>query len=206
MLRLPADTEMKKQLPKSLVYTKFRMNSAAQEKFDADISKMFIANEISERSVKIASGENVKTIFIIYVQLKSKDFDEKNIILLSKLIPQNVVFVLEYGEMSKLAVYHSKLMQTEWQDNSSLSISLKGITLDSVWDGIITQIGDFTIENGNTLDEQIISNEEKAKLQKEIEMLTKKMNAEKQPNKKLELLQKIKMLKKSGGCYEERVL
>lgn len=161
MLRLPADTEMKKQLPKSLVYTKFRMNSAAQEKFDADISKMFIANEISERSVKIASGENVKTIFIIYVQLKSKDFDEKNIILLSKLIPQNVVFVLEYGEMSKLAVYHSKLMQTEWQDNSSLSISLKGITLDSVWDGIITQIGDFTIENGNTLDEQIISNEEK---------------------------------------------
>lgn len=195
MLNLPQNTEMKKQLPKSLVYTKFRMNNAAQQKFDADISKMFIVNELSERSVNIAAGENVSSIYIINVQLKSKDYDEKNIILLSKLIPQKIVFILECVDVSRLAVFHTKLMQSEWQENNSLSLSLSGITLDKVWYNFITQIGKFSIEGDNTLDEQIAVDEKRQKLKKEIDRLEKQARAEKQPKKKFELVQEIKSLK-----------
>ena len=84
-------------------------------KVDADISKILIVNEVSAAKINIAEGEKVKSFFVLAVILKKKEFDEKTIITISKLIPQNMVLVLEYGTQAKLAVYHTKLMQTEWQ-------------------------------------------------------------------------------------------
>ena len=47
MLGLPKSTEIKKQLPKTAIYTRFSMNAAAKEKFDSDISRLTIVNEVS---------------------------------------------------------------------------------------------------------------------------------------------------------------
>ena len=60
---------------------------------------------------------------------------------------------------------------------------------------MIIQIGDIHIENDNSLDEQIICDEKRAKLEKEIARLEKLARAEKQPKKKFELVQQIKKLK-----------
>lgn len=79
--------------------------------------------------------------------------------------------------------------------NRILSIVLKGINLDTVWENIVVQVGDVDIKDGNTLEEQIIANEQQAKLQKEIARLEKQARAEKQPKKKFELVQMIKKLR-----------
>ena len=84
------------------------------------------------------------------VVLKKKDFDDKTIITISRLIPQNMLLVLECGGEAKLATYHTKLMQTEWKRKEDLSIDLKGLNLDAVWENIIVQIGGITVAQGNT--------------------------------------------------------
>lgn len=53
----------------------------------------------------------------------------------------------------------------------------------------------FTNNNGNTLSEQIVADEQQEKLRKQIAALESKMRKEKQPRKKLELHQKIQRLK-----------
>lgn len=58
------------------------------------------------------------------------------------------------------------------------------------------QVGGITIEQGNSLDEQIAADEQRAKLEKEIARLEKLARAEKQPKKKFELVQEINRLKK----------
>lgn len=58
-----------------------------------------------------------------------------------------------------------------------------------------TDLGDITIEEGNSLDEQITVNEAKAKLEKQIEDLEKKARSEKQPRKRLEYFEQLKKLK-----------
>ena len=50
-------------------------------------------------------------------------------------------------------------------------------------------------KEGDSLEEQIIADEQKAKLQKEIARLEKQARAEKQPKKKFELVQEIQKLK-----------
>lgn len=195
MLGLPKATELSKQLPKNAIYTKFQMNTAEKAKIDADISRITIVNEVSAEKVHIAAGDQVKSFFVLLVALKKKDFDDKTIITISKLIPQNMLLVLECGNEAKLATYHTKLMQTEWKRKEALSVELKGLNLDSAWENIIMQIGGITIDQGNTLDEQIAADEHRQKIEKEIAKLEKQARAEKQPKKKFELVQQIKKLK-----------
>ena len=196
MLGLPKATELSKQLPKNAIYAKFQMNTAERAKIDADISRITIVNEVSPAKINIADGEQVKSFFVLLVALKRKDFEDKTIITISKLIPQNMLLVLEYDGEAKLATYHTKLMQTDWKRKEEFSIELKGLNMDAVWENIIVQIGGITIEQGNTLDEQIAVDEQRMKIQKEIDRLTKLAKNEKQPKKKFELVQKINGLKK----------
>lgn len=196
MLGLPKSTELSKMLPKKAIYAKFQMNTAAKEKIDSDISRITIVNEISASKINIAEGTNVKSFFVMLVSLKKKEFDERNIITISKLIPQNMLMVLECDNEAKIAVYHSSLMQTDWKPKDELKIELKGLNLDAVWENIIVQIGGLSIEKGNTLDEQIAIDEKKAKLNKEIERIEKLARTEKQPKKKFELASQVKTLKK----------
>ncbi|WP_195549251.1 DUF4391 domain-containing protein [Dorea longicatena] len=195
MLGLPKTTEMSKQLPKKAIYTKFQMNTAAKEKIDADISRITIVNEIAPNKVNIPSGEDVKSFFVLLVSLKRKEYDEKTIATLSKLIPQNILFVLEYEDESKLAIYHTMVMQTAWMPTEEQKVELKGLNLDTVWENIVIAVGGVNIEKGNSLDEQIEINEKKQKLEKEIAKLEKQARAEKQPKKKFELVLKVRSLK-----------
>lgn len=109
MLGLPKTTEMSKQLPKKAIYTKFQMNTAAKEKIDADISRITIVNEIAPNKVNIPSGEDVKSFFVLLVSLKRKEYDEKTIATLSKLIPQNILFVGCLGSMVRYRYLHRRV-------------------------------------------------------------------------------------------------
>lgn len=196
MLGLPKTTELSKQLPKKAIYAKFQMNSAAKERMDNDVSRITIVNELSPARINIAAGKEIQSIFVLHIILKHKGFDERNIVTISKLIPQNMLLVLECELEAKLAIYHTKLIQTEWKDKGSLIIDIKGLNFDKVWENIITEIGNIEIEQGNSLDEQISLNERIEKLKKEVAKLEKQAGAEKQPKKKFELVQKMNLLKK----------
>lgn len=196
MLGLPKATEISKQLPKKAIYAKFQMNTAAKEKIDADISRITIVNEIAPNKVNIPAGDEVKNFFVLLVSLKRKDFDEKTVAVLSKLIPQNILFVLEYNGESKLAIYHTKIMETDWKPTEEQWIELQGLNLDKVWENVVIAVGDVNVEQENTLEEQIEVNEKRQKLEKEISRLEKQARTEKQPKKKFELAGKVKKLKK----------
>lgn len=199
MYNLPEKTIMKKQLSKAAIYKKFNLNSSAKARFDSDISRMDIVGEISQSTVSLPAGDSVSSIFVLQISLKKKDFDEKSITLISKLIEQKMIFVLEFENKAKLAVYYGKLFQTDWQDINDISINIQGLNLDSAYQNMIIQIGDIHIENDNSLDEQIICDEKRAKLEKEIARLEKLARAEKQPKRAFELHQKITKLKRELG-------
>lgn len=199
MLGLPKTTEMSKQLPKKAIYTKFQMNTAAKAKIDADISRITIVNEIAPNKVNIPAGEDVKSFFVLLVSLKKKEYDKKTIATLSKLIPQNILLVLEYENESRLAIYHTKVMQTEWKPTENQQIELHGLNLDTVWENIVKSLECGVWNEELSLDENLALHEQQEKLQKQITKLEKQARTERQPKKKFELHQKITKLKKELG-------
>ena len=199
MLGLPKTTEMSKQLPKKAIYTKFQMNTAAKAKIDADISRITIVNEIAPNKVNIPAGEDVKSFFVLLVSLKKKKYDEKTIATLSKLIPQNILFVLEYENESRLAIYHTKVMQTEWKPTKNQRIELQGLNLDTVWENIVKSLECGVWNEELSLDENIALHNKQKQLKKQIEKLEKQARAERQPKKKFELVQLLKKLNTEMG-------
>lgn len=193
MLGLPKSTELNKLLPKKAIYAKFQMNTAQKERFDGEISRISIVGELSPATTGIAAGAAVRSIFVLLVALKHPDFQANTIAQISKLIDQNMLLILEHEGRRKLAIYHTKLIQTDWMPDCT--VTLKGLDLDAVWESLIVQVGGITIEQGNTLDQQIVADEKRAKLEKEIARLEKLARAEKQPKKKFELVQRIQKMR-----------
>ena len=198
MYGLPHTTEIRKQLPKKAIYAKFELKPAQRDGFDADVSRIDIVAVVSPTTVPaIASGVDIKEFYVLEVQLKKKDYDEKNIAMLSKLIPQNILFSLQYEDEAQLAVYHTKLIKSDWKSTADIEIRLSGLNLDTVWENIIKDIGEIHVREGKTLTEQILEDERLRVLKRQIEELERKCRTEKQPRKRLELYNRMQELKKN---------
>ena len=198
MYGLPQSTEAKKQLPKKAIFAKFDLKPPQRESFDADIARIDIVAAVSPLTVPaLAVGEEVKEFYVLAVQMKRKEYDSKNIALLTKLIPQKMVFALHYGDEVQLAIYHTKVITSAWQpiNQKSEIINLTGLTLDTVWENIVKNIGKIDVTEGNTLTEQIAANDQRAKLLAQIATLERKMASEKQPRRKREYFEQIRNLK-----------
>lgn len=197
MYGLPHTTEIRKQLPKKAIYAKFELKPTQRDGFDADVSRIDIVAVVSPTTVPaIATGEDIKEFYVLAVQLKTKEYDEKNIAMLSKLIPQNILFALQYEGQTQLVVYHTKMIKSDWKSTTETDIRLSGLNLDTVWENIIKDIGEIQLRDGKTLTEQIQEDERLARLKKQIEELERKCRTEKQPRKRLELYEKLTKLKK----------
>lgn len=197
MLGLPRTTEIAKQLPKKAIYSKFELKPAQRDRFDADISRIDIVNIVSPNTVPgLKEGERVKEFYVLLVSLKQEDYDEKNILLLSKLIKQHMIFALVYQDRVRLAVVHEKFFATDWEPLADALLPLLGFDMDKVWENLVMAIGHFEVMEGVTIEEQISIDGEKQKVIKQIETLEKKARLEKQPRRKLEMFEELQELKK----------
>lgn len=145
MLGLPKATETNKPLPKTLVYKQFGLTAQQRARFDASISRMAIVNVVSPDTVPgLIVGENIKSFYVLSVLLKRKDYDAKNIAVLAKLIPQHLLFALQYEDEIQLAIFQEKLFTSPWNTIANIqALSLKGLNLDRVWDNIVTTVAAF---------------------------------------------------------------
>lgn len=197
MLGLPASTEIKKLITKKKVYEHFGadMSVERRKKFDADVARMTLVNEVSPISVNLPAGDEVRNFFVLHILLKSKAFDQQNISYIARLFGQRLIMVLEAEGQARLALWQTKLIMTEWSALEDLELPLIGLDLDKVWENIVTQVAGIEIEQGRTLNEQITISAQREKLRKEIARLEKQARAERQPKKKFELVQQIRKLK-----------
>lgn len=196
MYNLPHTTAISQPLPKKAVYEKFNLKASERERFDADISRLTLVACISTATVPaLTEGNEIKGIYVLQVVLKRKVYDPKNILLLQKLIPQNIVFALQHDVQTQLCVFHTRLQQSAWMPTEETAIPLQGLNLDDVWNNIVASIGSLDTSSEETIEQQIINREQKEKLLRQIEVLEKKCRLEKQTHKKYELHQDLIKLK-----------
>ena len=173
MLAVPLNTKVNKPLLKAAIY-----RSLPRIRFDGDISRIVIANKFSPATLPVAEGNTVKSVFVLYVVLKRREYDIRNVATLSKLIPQKMFFALHKDEMLQLALMHTQLITSDSQQAEAYKLQLFGLNFDTIWENIVKQVGNIQLEEENTLTEQIATNAERIKIEKQIEMLEKRCRAE----------------------------
>ena len=204
MLGLPASTEIRKVITKKKVYERFETEMSAERRksFDADISRITLVNEISPISVNIPEGENVKSFFVILITLRKKDYDKQNIAFIAKMFGQKLLLVLEYEGQHSFAIWQTRLIQQDWTAPENLFVEIVGLDLDKVWENIVAGAAGVEIVQGQSLDQQLALQQKRQKLEKEIAKMEKLAWAEKQPKRKMELVQRIQTLRSSISGLE----
>ncbi len=196
MYHLPQQCEVNKPLYKKAVFEKFNLKTVERDRFDADISRMALVARVSTATVPaLTKGKEIEGFYVLQVALKRKDYDQKNILLLQKLIPQKIVFALQYEGQTQFCIFHTRLQQSEWMPTDGAVLSLQGLSLDDVWNNIVATIGNLDATAEESIEQQILNREQREKLLQQIESLEKRCRAEKQTRKKYELHQQILKLK-----------
>lgn len=205
MLGLPKATELSKPLPKRAIFEKFKPSPTDRKLFDDQVNRLSIVAELSPHTIAIKASDDISSVYVVLVTLKTAECDKKNILLLSKLIDQRLLFVLQYADVAQLAVCHvDKVFFSERKPLDELKLSISGLDLKVLWDNAIAQIGKIDLSSGADLDEIISEKNRQEKLQKQIATLENKAMTERQSRKKWELAEEIKRLKiELGGSPNE---
>lgn len=197
MLGLPSATEVKKIIPKRALYSKFQLNTAEQKEFDAAIRQLTIVNEISLRTIPaLQKKEEDKAIFVLAVQLKQEGCAEKILYKLSRLIDQRLLLALCYADKLQLALlFDNKIFLNDFKPAAEQSVTLQGTDLKEIWEHLALQVANLTPLAGLIPAAVIANAGKREELTKQIAALTKKMFAERQAKKKLELRLQLNQLK-----------
>ncbi len=198
MFDLPEKTKIKKIIYKNTIYQRFpkELSGKKKERFDQDISRITITNELSEKSINMTKTKEVPAIFVVKIDLKTKEYLDSNIILISKLFGQKLLLILSYKNEYRLAIYETNLLVSDWKKEDEIHINLNGLNLKAVWENLVIQVGNFTLEKDNNLKEQIEIENEKNRLMKLINITENKARKEKQSKKKFKLFKELNQYKK----------
>lgn len=212
MLGLPSTTEYNKRIPKQKFYENLSVNTALKRVFVEQIQNVMWANKIAPATMSVSEGKEVTEIEVFKITLSNDSLDESALRQMDKQIPYHILFVLEYNEKYQVWIGYkevssgdnafkvNKYYHTDWLSEQDLQIKIDGLDMDSIYANLVRQIGGIENSNDSSLGEQIADKEYREKLEKEIAKLEKLARTEKQPKKKFDLVQQIKILKiKLGG-------
>ncbi|MDD1402369.1 DUF4391 domain-containing protein [Ligilactobacillus salivarius] len=200
MIDLPGSTRVDRRLPKEAFYKHLSISAALKAKFVSDIDRITIKNSLTKENLNLVDDTDIKEILVLSIELKEKDFDKKIVEAIARQNPHKLLFLLRYEDQVQCVIYHSKLYCSKWMSEEELALTLKGNSLNEIWDDLIQQVA---IHNENVAKMNQISVNEELKLQDRIEQLIKNIEKtkkavwkEKQPKKKFKLYQDLQAYSK----------
>lgn len=201
MLGFPPSTEFNKRIPKQKFYENAAVPAAVKRLFADQLRYIYWRNKLAVSTLNLTAGEQVTEIEIFELCLTGPKLDEAVLRQIDCEIPYHILFVLSYenkvqawigckdtSESGNTKV--SRYLHTDWMPETELSLTISGLSLDAVYDGLVWQIARLQGESWSaaySIAENIQRSEEREKLQKQIAALENKIRKEKQFNRQVEM-------------------
>lgn len=215
ILGFPASTIYDKPVQKVAFYKHMEMNSKMKQHFVDDVAEMNWLYKLAPSTLNVSDGKRVHEIVVFVVRLKVKDCPLDVFTFIDKMMPRYILFVLEYeGEYRLLLNYKeaadaegatfriSRSFVSDWtscggsEGLATLHLTIEGNDMDAVYEHFAGAISGFgTHSHAHTqriIELQTLMN---AKA-RHAESLQKKIRAEKQFNKQMELNGEARKIKR----------
>lgn len=174
------------------------ITSNLKKAFVEQIKIIYWQNKLTSTTLNIDKGKSVLEIEVIEIKLNSKNLDKMVLSKIDKCIPYHILFLLEYEGMYQAFISYKEIENEKIKVN--LPCKIEGLNMDSVYENFIRQIAGAELNVGSeekkNLKEDIEQAEEKKQLEKQISALQAKIRKTKQFNRKVELNNELKKLKK----------
>lgn len=201
MIDFPRATIVGRRIPKEAFYRNLQLTAALKEKFVSDVDRITVENSLTQGNLNLTADTDIKEILLLSIALKKETVDGKIIEAIARQNPHKLVFLLFYENERQLSLlHHGKLYRTPWLPESEITLTLRGQSLDAIWEGFVEQIALFgdarASDETQSVDERIARMEQIKKLEEQIRKTEAAYRKERQPKKKFELFDRLKKLKK----------
>lgn len=213
MYNLPQSTIVNRVIPKKTFVNQLGANARIKDHFTNDVVRVEWLAKLAPSTINVADGKEVHEITIFLVPIKDENCPDDIFSFIDSMIPRHTLFILRWGDRTCLHLNYkewiesstnkdkifriAKTYRSQWIKNTEISLSIEGLTMDAIYEALVRQTaGKSIITQSESLRKDVEKSAEREAFIKEIEILKRKINNEKQPKKKFELHQQLIKLEK----------
>ena len=196
MVNFPASTIVDRRVPKQSFYDNLSISPGLKRAFVDQISLIIWRNKLAESTLAISAGKDIQEIQVFELQLRQKELDSRILSAIAGAIPYKIVFVLVFdGEAQAWMEVCGTFYCGDWQPLKEFVLKLEGLNLDMVYANLARQISGGRLGVEGDIAGAVERDKRRQKLEREIVALEKRVNTEKQYNRRVEMNMDLKILK-----------
>ena len=196
MLGLPRSTEVNRRVAKEKIYANTTMTTQLRDIIKNQIESIFWRNKLSDTTVGLAPGEDVKEIQVFEISLRQRGLDKRVLTAINKAIPYKILFVLTFENVAQTWIEASgTFYNSDWFRIDGCTLKLDGLNLDTVYGNLARHIAGGRLDSEGDIAEAVEKDKIRQKIEREIAGLEKKILREKQFNRQVELNSELRRLR-----------
>jgi Domain of unknown function (DUF4391) len=204
LYRWPEAARFGRVVPKSKFYEHATVPAAVREKFVSEVQRITWAYKLAENTVNLSGTSAVPEIQVFQIDAKGSDISESVLAAIDKAVKTPIIFEVTRADGSarmvaahkgpgsgtaKLGAYYT----TRWQpDDAGRQPLPTAIDLPSLYVGLLESLAPLTARPGEDATEIAARLESVRKLEREVAALERKLRAEPQLNRKVEIRRTLK--------------
>lgn len=209
ILSFPTSTIVNKPVPKNAFYGR-SSDSSLREFLTREFEGIIWLYKLAPATLNVEDGDNVHEIDIFYCKMKENEYSIKPFCAMDELLPRHTIFIIEYGGKVDLLMHHKEMSfvhgEQKWKCGVSElkhdiridanTLNIQGQSMDAVYNCLLSQISGLPVSSKEEYKERVELRNHIEILQKQIAALQKRIKAEKQFNRQMELNAEVRKLKK----------
>lgn len=217
-LNFPSTTIVNKPVPKNAFYGR-SSDSSLREFLTREFEGIVWLYKLAPATLNVVDGEHVHEIDVFYCRMKEDKYSIKPFSAMDELLPRHTIFLIEYGGKFDLLMHHKEMSvvhgEQKWKCGigeqkrdvliESNTLNIQGQSMDAVYNGLLSQISGLSVSAKEEYKEQVDLRKQIESIQKQILSLQKKIKAEKQFNRQMELNTEVRRLRKEMTLLTDKL-
>lgn len=209
ILNFPSTTIVNKPVPKNAFYGRSG-DSSLREFLTREFESIVWLYKLAPATLNVEDGEYVHEIDVFYCRMKENEYSIKPFCAMDELLPRHTIFIIEHGGKFDLLMHHKEMSVVHGEQNWKCGVSeiqrdiridadtlnIQGQSMDAVYNGLLSQISGLSASTREEYKEQVDVRKQIESIQKQIMTLQKRIKAEKQFNRQIELNTEVRQLRK----------
>jgi hypothetical protein len=206
LIQWPETAKVDRVIPKERLYAESSAGTALKQRFVDEVQRVRWAYKLGEESLRLAPGESVTEIQVFVVDLKGSNLDNSVLASIDKAVPSQIVFELRredglWTEQAMAAAYKrgggktkgTEYFRTGWLGSDQPRVPLPAaLDMDGLYGQLLGRLLPHPIRPAEDLPDALDRMGRIRGLTREYAALEKKLRAEPQLNRKIELRRQIK--------------
>lgn len=218
MIQFPPSTLVGKPVPKTAFYKHLEVNARLKARFVEDIERIVWLAKIAPSTLNVDDGKEVHEITVFQVLLKNEDVPDDAFLAIDGKMPRHAVFLLQHEGLSCLLLNYKQWIdpgkgtfriirsfRTPWKEGEEIRLTINGPDMDRIYESFAGQISGYGTDNAADMKRVIDLQARYEQKRRMAEALQKKVRAERQFNRQMQLNGEAREVKKEMEALRKEI-